>query len=392
MRKNIFEEELNRRGNADENAYNMIGTELKRVRTSQSQTLSSVASDVCSVSYLCKIENAQLKPNRQMLQEICKKLNMAEPKIALLFDLKRLLFEMIEAFYKKDKKNMERIFNQCKVLDNYRSKLIELIYFISCYNLDKANSISLGLMKITNLMNNDELIALMVFHSILCYYQENFLEALDNLKCMEEQTVSGTLLKIGKLFCFQCYLKLNSPITLVYGQQLMELFLNGSEFSYADYIRYLLILYLIKNGMQDRAIKELDVLLSPTFKKSIQLILDYQQHQLKDAQYYDTLRPFAKLLFVYVFHRKSYLNYFLKTDKNHFFACDFSYNIASYLSFEDERDKLNEIVEVIIPNLCHTSNFFEREYFLKELCRMSFKFGRYKSFCKSYELLMKGVN
>lgn len=392
MRKNIFEEELNRRGSADENAYSMIGTELKRARTSQSQTLSSVASDVCSVSYLCKIENAQLKPNRHLLQEICKKLNMAEPKLSLLFDLKRLLFEMTEAFYKKDKKVIEKIFEQCKELDNYRSKLIELIYYISCYNLDKANKISLELMKITNLMNNDELIILMVFHSILSFYQENFLEALENLKSMEEQTIAGTILKIGKLFCFQCYLKLNSPITIIYGQQLMELLLNASEFSNADYIRYLLILYLIKNGMIKRAIKELDVLQSLTFKKSIQLILDYHQHQLKEPQYYDSLRPFAKLLYVYAFHRKSYLNYFLKMDKNHFFACDFSYNIANYLTFEDEKDKLNELIEVIIPNLYHTSNFFERDYFLKELCKMSFKFGRYKSFCKSYELLMKEVN
>ena len=77
MKKNFFIEELNRRGKTDDNAYSLIGTELKRVRMSQSQTLSSVAGDLCSVSYLCKVEKAQLKPNRYMLNEICKKLNVS---------------------------------------------------------------------------------------------------------------------------------------------------------------------------------------------------------------------------------------------------------------------------------------------------------------------------
>lgn len=93
MKKNIFVEEFARRGRNDDNAYSMLGTELKRVRTSQSQTLSSVAGDLCSVSYLCKIEKAQLKPNRYMLNEICKKLNLSEPQVQLLFELHGLLLK-----------------------------------------------------------------------------------------------------------------------------------------------------------------------------------------------------------------------------------------------------------------------------------------------------------
>ena len=50
MKKNIFIDEIKRRGKVDENAYSMIGTELKRVRTIQSQTQSSIAGDLCSVS------------------------------------------------------------------------------------------------------------------------------------------------------------------------------------------------------------------------------------------------------------------------------------------------------------------------------------------------------
>ncbi len=102
MKKNIFIDEIKRRGKVDENAYSMIGTELKRVRTSQSQTLSSIAGDLCSVSYLCKIEKAQLKPNRYMLNEICKKLHLESPKLDLLFELKNLLLKLVKYYYARE--------------------------------------------------------------------------------------------------------------------------------------------------------------------------------------------------------------------------------------------------------------------------------------------------
>ena len=101
MKKNIFVDELKRRGKEDINTYSMIGTELKRARTSQSQTLSSVAGNLCSVSYLCKVEKAQLKPNAYMLNEICKKLHVESPKINLLFELKHLLLKAVKLYYEK---------------------------------------------------------------------------------------------------------------------------------------------------------------------------------------------------------------------------------------------------------------------------------------------------
>lgn len=55
-KKSTIQLELERRQSINDDAYELIGAELKRRRVGQSQTLSSVAGDVCSVSYLCKVE------------------------------------------------------------------------------------------------------------------------------------------------------------------------------------------------------------------------------------------------------------------------------------------------------------------------------------------------
>lgn len=390
MKRNIFEEELLKRESTDESAYSMIGTEIKRIRTSQAQTLSSIASDLCSISYLCKIEKAQLKPNRQLLKEICKKLNMSEPKVSLLFELKKYLFEIVEAFYRKDTKKIEELYLKCCVFDNYRSKMIELIYLEYHYDIDGADKIAKELLKITSLMGNDEICVLMVFYAVLCFYQENYLEAVDNLKHIENKSLNNYIVKIAKYFCFQCFYKLNYPLTLLYGQEILESLLQEADYSYAEYIRYLLCLYKINNNMVEFVSKDIENLQNPNYKKSIELFVDLCTRQLKPEGYYDTLRPFSKLIFTYVFHKKSYINMFLKLDKKYFFACDFSYNIASYLSISDDKEKVNELMEVIIPNIAHTNGYFEREFFMNQFSVLCFKFGRYKGFCKAYESLMKG--
>lgn len=391
MKKNIFVEEFARRGKTDDNAYSMLGTELKRVRTSQSQTLSSVAGDLCSVSYLCKIEKAQLKPNRYMLNEICKKLNLSEPQVRLLFELHGLLHKMVEYYYLEDSRGLEEVYKQCSVFDNYRTKLISLIYCISVFKLTEANTISKELFKITNVMRNDELSIFMVFYSILKYYEEEYQETLDNLRGINSLGESNLILyKIAKVCCLECYMKLNSPMALILCQELIDAFLKTSEFEKADYVRYLQGLYLIKNSMLDLASKELAYIRNFQMKNSLQLFLDFAMHQLKNSEYYTDLRPYFKLLSIYIFDKKNYLSAFIEMDKNSYFDCDFNYNIISYLTLSEDEERLSELTRIIIPNIAQTKNTYEKNFFLNELCRISSKFGRYKGFCRAYASLLPG--
>ncbi len=392
MKKNFFIEELNRRGKTDDNAYSLIGTELKRVRMSQSQTLSSVAGDLCSVSYLCKVEKAQLKPNRYMLNEICKKLNVSSPKINLLFELKDILQKMVKSYYLDDREEILKIYTQCQEFDNYRTKLIDFIYYIYIYQLGKAESIAKELFRITSVMHDDELGIFIVFHSILKYYEESYMETLDNIYELENyNNVEDTLAKIAAILTLECYVKLNSPMTLVCSSKLLDLFLKGAEYSKADYVRYLEGLYMLHNSMIISASKSLQNLQTKEFRYSLEFFIDIKTKKLKEKTYYEKLRPFAKLIYGYTFHREKYLDTFLKMNKDYFYDCDFSYNIANYLTCSDDTERYKELSSVVIPNLSMTNNKVEKLFFLKEYCRISSKFGRYKNFTKAYASLMGGL-
>ncbi|MDE6656167.1 MAG: hypothetical protein K2J85_04165, partial [Anaeroplasmataceae bacterium] len=297
MKKNVFVEEIKRRGKEDNNTYTMIGTELKRVRTSQSQTLSSVAGNLCSVSYLCKVEKAQLKPNRYMLNEICKKLHVDSPKLNLLFELKGLLSKVVGYYYHKRFKEIEEVYESCKVFDNYRTKLIFLIYYISIYKLDEANEIAKELFKITNVMHEDELSIFMVFYSILKYYEESYLETLDNLKNLSNlYSLDDVLGKVASLVCLECYIKLNSPMTLLHSHKLLDLFLKTSEFENAEYVRYLQTFYMIHNQMIDCAYREFKYIHSIEYRKTLEFFFDVHRKTFKKKDIYKHLLPFAQLI------------------------------------------------------------------------------------------------
>lgn len=388
MKKNIFAEEFKRRGKEDDNAYMLIGSELKRARTSQSQTLSSVAGDLCSVSYLCKVENAQLKPNRYMLKEICKKLNVESPKLDILFELKNLLSKMVVHYYDKKIQEIEKIYDSCKDMDNYRTKLISLVYYISKFQLEDANKASQELFRITHLMHDDELSIFMVFYSMLKYYEESYLETLDNLKSLNTMfSIDDTLGKLASIVCLECYVKINSPMTLLHSQKLLDLFLKSSEFSKADYVRYLQTLYMLQNSMDEYVEKEVKYLKTLEYKNTIEFLFDFKRKSIKKQRNYKPLRPFGQLLYTVLYQPKNYLNVFCAMDKNLGYTCDFSYNIANYFTLSDDVERYAELSDVIIPNIKQTKCAIEKSFFLKEFCRISSNFGRYKSFCKAYEAL-----
>lgn len=392
MKKNIFIEEMKRRGKEDNNTYSMIGTELKRVRTSQAQTLSSVAGDLCSVSYLCKVEKAQLKPNRYMLNEICKKLNLSSPKLDLLFELKDKLNIAVKLFYLKRDEDLLSLYEECKGLDNYRSKLIALIYLVYNYRLEEAQEIVKELVKITNVMHEDELSIFMVFYSYIKYYEESYNETIDNIRVLSNHsTLEENLAKIASLLCLKCYIKTNSSMTLVHCQKLLDLFLKTSEYNQAEYIRYLQSFYMITNDMLECAYKEYTYISNPIFKNTLEFYFDLKSNTLKKKSAYHSLRPFASLIYTALFERENYLDVFINMDKNLGYDCDFSLNIANYLTLTDDEEKCEEIVDIIIPNIVQTQNQMESRFFLTEFCRICLETGRYKNFCKAYFDLNGGL-
>lgn len=385
MKKNIFEEEFMRRSQIDDNTYGMIGTELKRIRTRQSQTLSAIAENLCSVSYLCKIEKAQLKPNRQMLMEICKKLKLEIPNLEILFSLKNKIFKCVELYFYNKSKEINNLYNEVKSFDNYRTQLISFIKFLSDYDLDNAMLYTKSLFKIANTMQAEELEVFLVFYSILCYYLENYKEALDNLALLKNNK-NNYLNYIAKICKLECLVKINSVEVLVFTEAILDEALIDSKLFLLDYIKYIKGIYFIHNELYLKAIEIMEALNVVEYKKSLEFLIDYNLNQLKKDYDLANLRPFCKLLYTYIYNPKEYLNLFLQISFKDRLTIDFNNNIASYLSLAEE-EKYEELNEIIIPNICQTKNSYEKQFFLKEFSKICQKMHRYKSFVEAYILL-----
>lgn len=394
MKKSIFIEEFSRRMKNDDNAYQMVGAELRRLRMKQSQTLSSISNNICSVSYLCKIETAKMKPNRAMLTEICKKLDLSVPKIDLLFNLKKILMDCVEKFYKKNIIFLNRAYEECKGFENYRSKLIQLIFYIATYRFEEASFVVHDLFKITSVMSSEELIVFMVFHSILSYHEEKYQEVLDNLTSTRPYNETGeTIKKIIYLICLQCYFKLNSPRTLILSERVLNELLNTTEYDVADYVRYLTCVFMLNNSMWDDIRSKMKNLQKKVYIKTLEFYLDIKEESLKaKSHYYTELRPFARLVFIYIFDRGNYKKYYESLDKHRFYDFDFSPSIAQYLTLNEEIECYNEISDVIMPHLAITGNKIEIIFFLKELCQICSNLGKYKNFNQAFKRFIKENN
>lgn len=183
---------------------------------------------------------------------------------------------------------------------------------------------------------------------------------------------------------------MNSPMTLLHSYKLLELFLKTSEFEKAEYVRYLQSLYMIHNSMLDCAYKEYKYIHNTEYRKTLEFFFDIQRQTFKKKDIYQHLRPFGQLIYTYIFDAKSYLKVYCEMDKNLGYACDFSNNIANYLTLSNDTERFDELNEVILPNIKQTNNAMERLFFLKEFCRICSKIGRYKSFCKAFEELNGG--
>ena len=390
-KKSTIQLELERRQSINDDAYELIGAELKRRRVGQSQTLSSVAGDVCSISYLCKVEKNQLKPNRYLLKEICKKLNFESPKVNLLFKMRDFLDQCVCSFADNQMEKIDQIYQQSKEFDNYKTRLIALIYCLAHRFLYEAKQYADELLKLITVMKDKELVIFVLFYAVLKYYEEDYLESLDNLSEIKKMAKEDRFLYLTELYTLFCYYKLNHPFTLKTATAVMEYCLERSDFEKIFFIRYLLGLYYLKNRMMKEAFGQLICLRQSSYFDSFAFLLDLAQNTLKNQQDYQNLRPFATLLHTYCFDKKSFRKKVDEISEDWILEIDFNINILTYLAINEAEDQYNEIIHVLFPNVLKTKNRFDGQFFLDELWKHSLHFGRYKAFTKAYQSYRKEV-
>ena len=386
MEKNVVEiifskicEELKRRLKGKHRDTNIAGVEIKLRRCAYNITLEELAKDICSISYLSKLENSQIKPNFLSLHDICQRLNIDDETIDVLMSLDKILINSVNAYFDKDVKKLTKYYESGKTLENYRYKLISLIYFIQTKEYEKATSIVNLLSKIVGTLSDIDLLIYALFYDILYFKELNAKDLYDQLKYLNKIALTNDsinyLIDIMKI---KCLFIMNSPLLIKKTGELYTSLINIARFDIIDDIKYMSALFFLFNNDLEG--------------------YEESYNSLKNKQYLKNLDLYKKILSNEEIHQKdlanvsdaAYLFGLAKLDKdkakemlnqstlNYDDAIEFNDNIVEYLTLDDIEEKYNFIFFVALPSFKANKNKIVGKFFLDEIIKITSQTNKYK--------------
>ena len=379
-------EEIIKRSNGKHFFNNYAGIEIKLKRNLKEMTLAEVAEDICSISYLCKIEQNQIKPNLICLNDICKKLDIKDDALEALLRMDTLLENMVLAYYLKDKQKLEKIYNDGKGLENYRYKIIKFIYYISIFDYENADLLTMDIISLVSVLNDYDLLAFSVFYDILYFNALNPKDIYYELNIIEKLIHDDNALKfiIDELRLKALY-KMNSPLVIKKGDELINKYLNSARFDLIDDVRYLESLFYLFNSDFLGYEKTKKLIKTKSLIKNLDLynkVLNSEKIYIKDLKdttdfaYCVGLAKIDGAKALELFNQKNFYNMSVEYDDT----------LIEYLTLEDIQSKYNFISFIVLPYIKASKNKMIGKYYEKELLKITKETNKYKLF---YEFFME---
>lgn len=215
----------------EDNAQALLGTEIKLRRNALSKTLEEVSQDTCSVSYLSKVENAEIKPNPVLLEDICRRVKLTSKSYLVIKQSKQIFEQCIKAIYFNDEKKINELTEMVFDLKNYRAKMVRLIYALRTNNLRVAKRILGELKKIEGSMQLNDLFILAYLESWYDYQEKNFQDSFMIAKSLLSFVSDYKYLDCLCLeILVDILLTVNSPIFLEFFSRLKVKYLENNSF------------------------------------------------------------------------------------------------------------------------------------------------------------------
>lgn len=371
-----------------EESYNVVGVEIKDRRLTLSRTLSSLSSEICSVSYLCKIENNKIIPNRYYLKEICKRLQMKDDKVKTLLNLRITLERMVKAFLCKRNDEIREAFESGNGLYNYRYKIIEFIYYISIKDMAQANQKAGEILRLVSTMTNNDLSIFSLFYGILSFYNQDFDMALEDLKAL--RAYSEEILILQTKYKFFVYFMLNHPCCIFEYQGLIETLLRCGFLEEIDEIQYIMGLYLLRNKYFMEYKRIFKLIHKPSYRRSLLLLakLIVSPGLAVQEAWIENVEPFFYYLGL-IKIRPAEAEEKISAMNDLSFSVDFNLIYLQYMLITDDGERYKFICTTAFPTIERTNDGFAKEYFLQELSKISSRLGRYKLFHDAYQRIRR---
>ena len=384
---NLIDKEIFNRIKKHNEQHNVVGAEIRQQRLEQSKTLDATVSEICSLSYLCKIERNAIRPNQKIIRDVCARLNLNDEKVETLHNLRSLVYNSAIAYLNHDKSEMEKIVNKTKGFQNYRSQIIDLIKSVWDRNFEKAIFLDNKILKLISTMNNNDLMVFFIFHAILAYYRQSFIEACDlfnsiisNIKLQSE------LLILVNIYLLKSELKINNHNINYTYMCIRDLLVNYGYYDKLDEVNYYMCLYFLQNKIYKRYSMLYRSIQNKVYKNTLLIIvkLYFNAKQCISEGYYKDCRRLANLLYHY--HKNVELYYVITeniTDAD--FDVDFNPLFFQYLTLKTDMERFNFIVEIGVKALKLSYDAFVAQFLLDELSKLAYVHSKYKAFQTAYQ-------
>lgn len=380
--------EIERRINDKDTIMAIIGPEIKMRRLMMKKTLKFVSYRICSVSYMSKIESNDIKPNKDYLNEIGKRLEMTEDQLDGLFELREALNIGIKDFLFNKDSYVSYILKTKTEYVNYRYKILVLLNDLNHNNIKGAEDNYLELNKIVKSMTQYDFKIYAVLASIYLFKCGNVKEAYDNLSMISTMELSDILRYILNLYLFNCTNVLGKPEAIDYYHKIREGLLTIGSYELLDEINYNLALFYIKLGSFDYSKNLLDSIKSNKKRTTIKLLINYFSDISINTFNKSELLPIGRIIYCYKFDKKN-LKKEITNAQCEEFRIDYFKDIYDYL-LQEEEEKLLFILSNCKNIIKNSDDLYVKKYFLKEAFNVCLQNNKYRFLFDAYKNYYEG--
>lgn len=368
----------------------IIGLEIRRKRLELSITLQNLCFDLCSPSYLCKIERNQIQPNRQILNELCKRMDITDKQRKMLFNSYQVLIDSVAAYAKGNVDKLKEFYNQGAGFENYRYRIIQYIYYIFIDDRFKAKEIYRELVRIMENMQTIDMMIFSLFSGILFYSEGKYKICISVLNAVDVNHLDDYANIIRLRYLYLASHRLLSYDTLSYYYEYKGLLYKQGFFSDLEKLHYSLGIFALKVE-SDKLFDEAKSLIhEDIYKDTLSFLKAYQDKDMDMVIHLKekSLLEFAKYLALTLYKEGNATEViFHLSNRND--SYDFSTDLLKYLCLDDIEKKKRFITDYL-KNTKLNENRFIVSYFLKELTRINMEKPHYKETVYLYYDYIKG--
>lgn len=374
----------------NEDKYEIVGAEIKNRRIKMCLTLDALADGICSLSYLCKIENNKIEPNVFYLRELCNRLELSDKQVDVLLDLRNILEECIDAYANKDYDIIDSYYEKCVCFNNYRADLLKLIYNLVHHNIIEANKIYLDLIQIAGTMREFDFVSFSIFSSILHYYNFRFYESLELLNPLNKYRLSRNLEFLRFHYTFLASFGANKADTLLHYNNLIDFIFKEGFLDYLNELRYNICLYYLKNGCDTSFSNELTNIEDEKYYNTLIILNDFKNKNISNILNLrtDNISDYARMLKLYINDFDSFKKE-IEERTIDYYQYDYDYNLLDFLRASADSNFSKYLFDVLIPRVTVSDDEFIKNYIISEVIKMPLASGKNRIILKTVLMLYR---